>query len=139
VADLVEFVPGPDGERPFPIEIKRGKPKLHRADEGQFCAQALCLEEMFGRLVPDGALFYGETRCRAEVQFDADLRGETEVTIARLTEVFRSEETPPAVYSGRLCRACSLVDLCRPKLCGRSVARWRMRALGGLLEGSPVQ
>ena len=41
VADLVEF----HGEEqiPYPIEIKRGKPKLHRADEVQLCAQALCL------------------------------------------------------------------------------------------------
>ena len=136
VADLVEFVPGPDGERPFPIEIKRGKPKLHRADEVQLCAQALCLEEMFGRPVTGGALFYGETRRRAEVHFDADLRCETEATIARLAEVFRSEETPPAVYTARLCRACSLVDLCRPKLCGRPVASWRMRMLDALLEGN---
>ena len=137
VADLVEFLPGPDGERPFPIEIKRGKPKLHRADEGQFCAQALCLEEMFGRPVTDGALFYGETRRRVEVPFDADLRRETEATIARLAEVFRSGETPPAVYSARLCRACSLFELCRPKLCRRPVVRWRMRMLEGLLGEGP--
>lgn len=57
VADVVEFHPGPDGEVAFPIEYKRGKPKLHRADEVQLCAQALCLEEMTGRAVPEGALF----------------------------------------------------------------------------------
>jgi len=64
VADVVEFHAGPDGEIAFPIEYKRGKPKLHRADEVQLCAQALCLEEMTGRPVPEGALFYGETRRR---------------------------------------------------------------------------
>lgn len=42
VADMVEFAP--DGTA-FPVEYKRGKPKLHRADEAQLCAQALCLEE----------------------------------------------------------------------------------------------
>ena len=47
--------------RPFPVEYKRGKPKAHRADEVQLCAQALCLEEMIGVPVPEGALFYGET------------------------------------------------------------------------------
>ena len=33
VADLVEFRRGVDGETAFPVEYKRGKPKLHRADE----------------------------------------------------------------------------------------------------------
>ena len=64
VADLVEFAP--DGTA-FPVEYKRGKPKLHRADEAQLCAQALCLEEMTGRPVPEGALYYAETRRRVSV------------------------------------------------------------------------
>jgi CRISPR-associated protein Cas4 len=61
VSDVVEFhpAPGADGaDTPYPIEYKRGKPKLHRADEVQLCAQALCLEEMTGKQVPEGALFY---------------------------------------------------------------------------------
>jgi CRISPR-associated protein Cas4 len=49
VADFVEFHKGSDGETPYPVEYKRGKAKLHRADEAQLCAQALCLEEMTGR------------------------------------------------------------------------------------------
>ena len=45
VADVVEFHQQNDGtERVFPVEYKRGKPKAHRADEVQLCAQALCLE-----------------------------------------------------------------------------------------------
>ncbi|MBU3921550.1 MAG: Dna2/Cas4 domain-containing protein, partial [Alphaproteobacteria bacterium] len=41
MADLVEFRASLDGlETPYPVEIKRGKPKLHRADEAQLCAQA---------------------------------------------------------------------------------------------------
>src|SRR5882724_4292817 len=55
VADVVEFR-GPDG-RPFPVEYKRGRPKPHRADEVQLCAQGLCLEEMLGVVIPEGALF----------------------------------------------------------------------------------
>ncbi|MFZ5731677.1 MAG: CRISPR-associated protein Cas4, partial [Pseudomonadota bacterium] len=51
VADLVEFRRGDGGETAFPVEFKRGKPKRHRADEVQLCAQALCLEEMTGRPV----------------------------------------------------------------------------------------
>jgi CRISPR-associated exonuclease Cas4 len=74
VADLVEFRAGPDGETAYPVEYKRGKAKLHRADEVQLCAQALCLEEMTGRAVPEGALFYAETKRRLAVPFDAELR-----------------------------------------------------------------
>ena len=61
-----------------PVEYKRGKPKAHRADEVQLCAQALCLEEMTGLPVPFGHLFYGERRRRTEVAFDAELRGITQ-------------------------------------------------------------
>src|SRR5690242_10725899 len=64
MADVVEFHSARKGAppRPFPVEYKRGKPKAHRADEVQLCAQAICLEEMFEQVVPEGALFYGETR-----------------------------------------------------------------------------
>ena len=75
VADLVEFRAGADGETAYPVEYKRGKAKLHRADEVQLCAQALCLEEMTGRAVPEGALFYAEARRRVSVPFDADCGG----------------------------------------------------------------
>ena len=72
VADLVEFRSGPSGETPHPVEFKRGKVKLHRADEVQLCAQCLCLEEMTGRSVPEGAIFYAETKRRVTVFFEAD-------------------------------------------------------------------
>src|SRR5690606_13922741 len=82
-ADAVELHRPPPGDasgawRPFPVEYKRGQPKTHRADEIQLCAQALCLEEMLATDVPAGALFYGETRRRQDVAFDAELRRLTE-------------------------------------------------------------
>ncbi|MBP8986033.1 MAG: CRISPR-associated protein Cas4, partial [Syntrophobacterales bacterium] len=45
-----------------PVEYKRGRPKKGREDEVQLCAQALCLEEMLGVSIPEGALFYGKVR-----------------------------------------------------------------------------
>jgi CRISPR-associated exonuclease Cas4 len=125
VADLVEFHKTGDDETPFPVEYKRGKAKLHRADEAQLCAQALCLEEMTGRAVPEGALFYAQTRRRVVVPFDTELRRLTEATALALKEVIASGRTPAAVYEHRKCDACSLLDLCRPKLSGRSARRWR--------------
>ncbi len=135
VADLVEFHPLPEGgERPFPVEYKRGKPKLHRADEVQLCAQALCLEEMTGQPVPEGALFYAQTKRRVAVPVDASLRALTMATVAELAAVFASQQTPPPTAHRARCRACSLLDLCRPDAHARPVRRWRDQALARLLE-----
>lgn len=133
-ADLVEFIPSPDGETAFPVEYKRGKPKLHRADEVQLCAQALCLEEMTGRPVPQGALFYAQTKRRVVVPFDADLRALTEATAADLAQVLDSGVTPPPTPHKSRCRACSLLDLCRPQAVARPVRQWRDRMLARALE-----
>lgn len=138
VADLVEFHPADGGERPYPVEFKRGKPKLHRADEVQLCAQALCLEEMTGQPIAEGALFYGETKRRVVVPFDAELRRQTEETIAQLREVFATQITPKATYKANRCRACSLIELCRPKAISRSAKDWRSRMTAAVLAGGDV-
>lgn len=131
IADVVEFHPSPDGERIFPVEYKRGRPKAHRADEVQLCAQALCLESMLGQAVPEGALFYGETRRRTDVIFDAELRRLTLETIAATRSMLDAGITPLADYTPKRCDACSLIDLCQPKLLRRSVsvATWLTREL----------
>ncbi|GGF60222.1 CRISPR-associated protein Cas4 [Paracoccus acridae] len=134
VADLVEFAPGPDGERAFPVEYKRGKPKLHRADEAQLCAQALCLEEMTGRPVPEGALFYAQTKRRVTVPFDPELRALTEAAVAGLAAALASGSTPPPTPHKSRCRACSLLELCRPETVARPVRQWRDRMLSRALE-----
>jgi CRISPR-associated exonuclease Cas4 len=137
VADVVEFLPGPEGETAFPIEYKRGKPKLHRADEVQLCAQALCLEEMTGRPVPEGALFYAETKRRVSVPFDAELRRLAEETLAALAEVLSSGTTPPPTLRRERCRACSLLELCRPDTVARPVKAWRARMVARSLGETP--
>lgn len=127
-ADLVEFHPRPEGgETPYPVEYKRGKPKLHRADEVQLCAQALCLEEMMGQAVPEGALFYAETKRRVAVPFDAELRRLTEETATTFAEVFVSGVIPPPTMRRERCRACSLKEICRPDAVARPAKAWRAR------------
>ena len=133
VADLVEFLPGLDGDRPYPVEFKRGKPKRHRADEVQLCAQAMCLEEMTGKPIPEGALYYGQTKRRVVVPFDEELRNLTETTVAKLRAVFTSLRTPKAVYDATRCDACSLRELCRPKAMARPVTAWRASMLNTVL------
>lgn len=122
IADVVEL----HGEQPFPVEYKRGRPKPHRADEVQLCAQALCLESMLGRPVPEGALFYGETRRRKAVVFDVDLRNLTCVTITATRSLLYGQHTPVTEYQPSRCDACSLIELCQPRLLGRrqSVRQW---------------
>ena len=129
-ADLVEF----HGETPFPVEYKRGKPKLHRADEAQLCAQALCLEEMTGKPVPEGALYYAQTKRRVTVPVDADLRTLTEQTVASLATMLASGRTPPPTAHKARCRACSLVELCRPEAVARPVRAWRDQAVRQALQ-----
>lgn len=138
VADMVEFLRDETGETPFPVEYKRGKSKLHRADEVQLCAQALCLEEMLGRQVVEGALFYAETKRRIAVAFDAELRGLTVDTIAALAAVFATRSTPPPTHLKERCRACSLVELCRPRAVARPVLSWRTRMLADILASAPT-
>lgn len=136
VADVVEFHLSADGghEVAFPLEYKRGKPKLHRADEVQLCAQALCLEDMTGVLVPEGALFYAETKRRVVVPFDDDLRQLTQVTILALADVFRTRITPPPTLKKERCRACSLRELCRPDAVAKPVKSWRSRMVEKMLS-----
>ncbi|WP_020087238.1 CRISPR-associated protein Cas4 [Hyphomicrobium zavarzinii] len=135
VADLVEFRLLDDRrETPFPVEYKRGKPKQHRADEVQLCAQALCLEEMTGEPVPEGALFYAETKRRLSVPFDTELRQLTEEVTLAFGAVLAQGITPPADYRANRCRACSLIEVCRPQAIGRSARGFRDRAITAALE-----
>lgn len=117
-ADVVEFHRQANGDwLPFPVEHKRGRPKKADWDRVQLCAQAMCLEEMLNCSIPAGALFYGKTRRRQDVVFDAGLRREVEETAARLHELVRSGKTPSAKYEKK-CDSCSLVNLCMPKVAG---------------------
>lgn len=129
VADVVEFHTGDSGESPYPVEYKRGRPKTHRADEVQLCAQALCLEAMFGLPVGEGALFYGEPRRREGVVFDDGLRTLTLETIRATRAMFVAGQTPLARYEAKRCDNCSLLDLCQPRLLARagSVDAWIRR------------
>jgi CRISPR-associated exonuclease Cas4 len=130
VADVVEYHKQADGtEMPYPIEYKRGKPKTHRADEVQLCAQALCLEAMHDVSIPEGALFYGEVRRRHPVIFDAELRDLTRQTILACRTLVQTKITPKAHYHAKKCSACSLMDQCHPKGFGKSAAAWLAQQL----------
>lgn len=122
--DVVEFHRDPDGIslqgreglwRPYPIEYKRGRPKEGQEDRSQLCAQAMCLEEMLCCAVREGAVYYGETRHRVLVQLDQDLRDQVRSSLTEMRELYKKRYTPK-VKPSKACNACSLKDLCLPKL-----------------------
>jgi CRISPR-associated exonuclease Cas4 len=130
-ADVVEFHRAADGSAvPFPVEYKRGQPKRNFCDHVQLCAQALCLEEMLSVSIPAGALFYGRTRRRLDLPFDAQLRALTEQTVTQLHELIASGVTPSAIREKK-CERCSLLHLCLPDAAdrGRHASRYLDRTL----------
>lgn len=138
-ADVVELRRAADGEssavridgrawRPHLVEYKRGRAKRSREDEVQLCAQALCLEEMLGVAIVEGSLYYGATRRRKAVQFDATLRGLTVSACKAMHAILASRRTPPA-EPGPKCRNCSLNEICRPYAGERSALRYLRKLL----------
>jgi CRISPR-associated exonuclease Cas4 len=114
-ADVVEFHQQADGLwLPFPVEYKRGQPKVGDADQAQLCAQALCLEEMLHLNIPAGALFYGKTRRRKQVIFSGALRGKTIATAQAVHTLLAQNHPPPPVNDAR-CEHCSLREQCLPQ------------------------
>jgi CRISPR-associated exonuclease Cas4 len=126
VADVVELHKSGGKTLPYPVEYKRGSPKAHRADEVQLCAQAICLEEMFVVDIVEGALFYGERCRRSPVAFDADLRRLTADTASETRKMILAGVVPRVAYEAKRCRACSLLEICQPRVTadGGKVARW---------------
>ncbi len=100
---------------PVPVEYKHGSPKENNADALQLCAQAVCLEEMFQTNIPEGFLFYGENRRRSQVRFTDELRSEVKKVAEEMHALFQRGHTPN-VKPSKQCRACSLENLCVPKL-----------------------
>ena len=127
IADVVEIRRDSSGAtHPTPVEHKRGRPKAHRADEVQLCAQAMALEEMFTVDIPEGALFYGQPRRRTAVAFNDELRGLTMHVAAATRAMLDAGHTPRMAYDAKRCDACSLIEICRPRTTGgaKSAAAW---------------
>ncbi len=124
IADFLELYPLQDeAKKPFiisrfpgnwqvlPIEYKHGKAKNNDIDEVQLCAQAMCLEEMYGIEILRGAFFYGETRRRTYVTFSETLRKRVTELSNVMHGLFASGEMPDA-KAERKCKSCSLQNIC---------------------------
>lgn len=124
-ADVVEF----RGKTPYPIEYKHGQKRYHRPARIQLCAQALCLEEMTARDVPEGAIFHTSAHRRQEVHFTDELRADVEQMVRDVRAMLADNRVPPPVNDDR-CPPCSLRPVCMPEIVdSRSRQCWWQRAL----------
>ena len=109
-------IAGKDGLwQPYPVEYKRGSPREDTGDTLQLCGQAMCLESMLCCDIPEGALYYGEVRRREKVAFTPELRNQVRQMLAEMHELYRRGYTPK-VKPTKSCNACSMKDLCLPRL-----------------------
>lgn len=122
-SDLIED----SGGELYPVEYKRGKGSPEKGasenDVLQVCAQAFCLEEMTGREVRRGFVYYAHSHQRREVVLDEGVRERTVGAIASVREIINTGTMPEAVYKKR-CRGCSLYGQCLPQA-RKKVGRYR--------------
>ena len=98
-----------------PVEFKKGRRRKFDNDDAQLCAQALCLEEMFGLDIPKGAIFHASSKRRREVELTEDLRRLTKQAIEAVRRLIEEEAVPQAVHKPQ-CSECSLFDHCLPEI-----------------------
>lgn len=126
---------GRDGTyKPVPVEYKRGKPKEDESDVLQLCAQAICLEEMLLCQIPEAYLFYGETKRRLKILLDEGLRDLVKTIVKEMHGLYDKRYTPKVKIT-KSCKACSLTEICMPKLCKNpSVSDYIKKNLMGVEE-----
>ncbi len=122
--DIVEFKESKNGitlagkegfYTPYPVEYKHGEPKESDVDIVQLAAQAICLEEMLMCEITSGAIFYGTTKRRLKVEITDELKGLVRKMFAQMHQYYISGYLPK-VKQTKSCNACSLKELCLPKL-----------------------
>ncbi len=137
--DVLEFIRSDDGIplegreglwRPYPVEYKRGSPNSQSGDTLQLCGQAMCLEEMLCCSIPEGALYFHEIRQRKVVQFTEELRQKVRDSLLEMHDLYRRGHTPKGKPT-KSCNACSMKELCLPKLMNkRSVMEYLRQGMG---------
>ena len=122
--DVVEF--HPDG-RIYPVEYKHGQKRAKTHDDIQLVAQALCLEEMTGKIITHGAIYHHGSRRRREVEITPALRRLVADTVAAIRAMLASGNLPPPADDAR-CKECSLNDICQPHALGERGKLQRLQA-----------
>ncbi len=99
----------------FPIEYKHGKRRNEEEYNVQLCAQAICLEEMYGCKIEEGAIFYINDHKRDNILFTEELRKKVEIGAEQLYIILNSKVIPKPVYTKK-CLKCSISDYCGPRI-----------------------
>lgn len=120
----------------YPVEYKRGRPKDTDIDKLQLAAQAICLEEMLVCDIPEGAIFYAATRHRLKVEITGELKEKVKSMFAEM-HAFFSRGYLPRPKPSKSCNACSLKEICLPKLSRLPPAGHYNDENLGRAEGSP--
>jgi len=124
ISDVVEFIQDDNGVEihgaegryaAYPIEYKRGKPKLNDADVLQLTAQAMCLEEMLLCEIDKGYVFYNEIKHRVEVPLTEMEKNKVRSIVTEMQDYYKRRYTPK-VKTGSFCKNCSLQNICLPNL-----------------------
>lgn len=123
-ADMVEFLL--DGT-PYPVEYKHGPRREREHDDLQLAGQAICLEEMTGKPIPEGAIYHHGSRRRREVKITAALRQQVESITLAVREMLASGILPPPLNDKR-CQHCSLKDACQPEMVAAKERQSTLRA-----------
>lgn len=111
-------------------EFKKGRMGDHASDQTQLCAQAICLEEITGKALHYGYVYYHSTRRKMRVDFTPELRGAVEQAVATMRNVNKAKHYPAVTDNPKKCEGCSVKEMCQPKL-----ARVTSKQLEQLLKG----
>uniref|UniRef100_E6QQF2 CRISPR-associated exonuclease Cas4 n=1 Tax=mine drainage metagenome TaxID=410659 RepID=E6QQF2_9ZZZZ len=117
--DVVEFHPN---ERIYPVEYKHGKKREKSHDDIQLAAQAMCLEEMTGKVITRGAIYHHGSRRRREVAITQELRDQVIESVNAIHAMLDSGKLPPPVNDVR-CKECSLKEICQPQAVAERVVQ----------------
>lgn len=117
--DVVEF--WPDGNI-YPVEYKHGTIKKRLNDDLQLVAQALCLEEMTGKVITHGAIYHHGSRRRREVAITQELGVKVEETVNAIRAMMDYGKLPPPANDAR-CKECSLKEICQPQAVAERAAQ----------------
>lgn len=106
----------------YPVEYKHGEPKGTDVDILQLVAQAMCLEEMLCCEIPAGAIFYGKTKHRLQIEITPEHRSCVKKMFDEMHELMNRGYVPK-VKPTPSCKACSLKDLCLPSILKKTSTR----------------
>jgi CRISPR-associated exonuclease Cas4 len=117
--DVVEF--WPDGNI-YPVEYKHGERKKRLNDDLQLVAQAMCLEEITGKILTHGAVYHHTSRRRREVEITQELRDKVIESVNAIRAMIDYGKLPPPANDAR-CKECSLKEICQPEAVAQHAAQ----------------